>query len=93
MNVFAAITLLAQMTIDELLTMSEDERREVFGPSITLERVVSPWSSFHIEWESVYSLGWVQEALNEAVARGQERVEMMAASQEQEADADVVEDA
>lgn len=45
MNVFAAITVLAQVTIDELLAMDEDERREVFGPSITLARVVSLSSS------------------------------------------------
>ncbi|KAG9097491.1 hypothetical protein FRC07_010785, partial [Ceratobasidium sp. 392] len=61
MNIFAAITVLAQTTVDELLSMTAEERTRIFGPSITESKVV---------------------ALNEVIAQGQARVEMIGQAQE-----------
>ncbi|ELU38489.1 hypothetical protein AG1IA_07476 [Rhizoctonia solani AG-1 IA] len=41
MNLFASITILAQTTIDELLTMSPEERSRLFEPSVGPVRIVS----------------------------------------------------
>ncbi|KAG8735199.1 hypothetical protein FRC10_010881 [Ceratobasidium sp. 414] len=56
MNVFAAITILVQTTVDELLGMTAEERARLFGPSATENKVA---------------------ALNEVIAQGQARVEMI----------------
>ncbi|CAE6462545.1 unnamed protein product [Rhizoctonia solani] len=41
MNVFASITILAQTTIDELLTQSPEERSALFAPSIGAVRIAA----------------------------------------------------
>ncbi|KAG8791549.1 hypothetical protein FRC12_008878 [Ceratobasidium sp. 428] len=61
MNVFAAVTVLAQTTVDDLLSMSAEERTRLFGPSITESKVA---------------------ALNDVIAQGQARVEMIGQERE-----------
>ncbi|KAG8780492.1 hypothetical protein FRC12_022955 [Ceratobasidium sp. 428] len=61
MNVFAAVTVLAQTTVDDLLSMTAEERTRLFGPSITESKVA---------------------ALNDVIAQGQARVEMIGQEQE-----------
>ncbi|CUA71302.1 RNA replication protein [Rhizoctonia solani] len=39
MNVFASVTLLAQVTIDELLDLGREERSALFGPSVGAARI------------------------------------------------------
>ncbi|CAE6500713.1 unnamed protein product [Rhizoctonia solani] len=41
MNVFASLTILAQMTIDELLGLSPEERSALFGPSVGSARIIA----------------------------------------------------